>query len=64
MSKVRVFLPYGAHLSFDGVDKITAPNPEYIAFTYVTRDDKGNATGKAHAIFCTKVACGYSVEGE
>jgi hypothetical protein len=62
---VRIFLPYGAHLRFNGVDKIQAPNPEYIAFTYTARDEAGNATDtKAHAVFCTKVICGYSVEEE
>lgn len=61
---VRIYLPYGAHLRFEGVDAINAPGPEYIAFTYMARDAKGNATDKsAHAVFCTKVICGYSVEG-
>jgi hypothetical protein len=65
MRTVRIYLPYGAHLRFDGVDKITAPNIEYIAFTYLARDEKGNATDRtAHAVFCTKTIAGYSVEGE
>lgn len=64
MKTVRIFLPYGAHMRFEGVDAINAPHPEYIAFTYLARDEKGNQTDRSgHAIFCTKVICGYSVEG-
>lgn len=63
MKTVRIFLPYGAHLRFEGVDAINAASPEYIAFTYLARNEKGDATDKkAHAVFCTRVICGYSME--
>jgi hypothetical protein len=65
MSTLRIYLPYGAHLRFDGVEKVSAASVEYIAFTYTARDDKGNATDrKANAVFNTKTIAGYSVEAE
>jgi hypothetical protein len=63
MKTVRIFLPYGAHLRFEGVDSIQAATPDYIAFTYLARNEKGDTTDKkAHAVFCTRVICGYSME--
>lgn len=63
MNTVRIFLPYGAHLRFEGVEKIIALGTDYISFTYLARNEKGDATDKkAHAVFCTRVICGYSME--
>jgi hypothetical protein len=63
MNTVRIYLPYGANLRFEGVERITSITPEYIAFRYQPRDEKGFAKkGKAEAIFCTRVICGYSME--
>jgi hypothetical protein len=63
MKTVRVFLPYGAHLRFDGVEAVKAPTPDYVAFTYNVKNAKGEATDNfGHAVFCVKTIAGYSVE--
>lgn len=65
---IRIYLPYGAHLRFEGCSKFEKFEgrenwPGTIAFTYTARDQKGNVTTrKAAARFALDVICGYSVE--
>lgn len=60
---VRIYPPYGAHLRFEGVDRITSLSTDWISFMYQPRGDNGlPRKGKAEAVFCTRVICGYSME--
>lgn len=65
---IRIYLPYGAHLRFEGCAKFVKLEPSpgvsgHIAFSYTARDSKGNVTTrKAVARFALDVICGYSVE--
>lgn len=65
---IRIYLPYGAHLRFEGCSKFTKTEPQpnvpgTITFAYTARDQQGNVTTrKAAARFSLDVVCGYSVE--
>jgi hypothetical protein len=60
---LRVFMPHGAHIRFDGVEKVQAAGTSYINFFYEAKDANGKATdNKAHAVFNTSVIAGYSLE--
>lgn len=62
---LRIYLPYGAHLRFEGVSNIEAeawqPN---VSFTYTPKDPKTGLPmkGTAKATFYHQVICGFSVE--
>jgi len=63
MNTVRIYLPYGAHLRFEGVDSIRNYLPDYISFLYKPKDHNGEMKkGKAEAVFALKCICGYSME--
>lgn len=62
---VRIYMPHGAHIRFDGVEKVQATGGEYINFFYVSKNADGQATDKkAHAVFNTRTIAGYAVEQE
>jgi hypothetical protein len=60
---LRIYLPYGAHLRFEGVSNL-AHMSDGIQFTYTPRDPKTGLPmkGTATARFFKEVICGFSVE--
>jgi hypothetical protein len=63
MKIVRIFMPRGAHLRFEGVTEV-AERHGYVTFLYQPRDEQtGNPKkGKASATFYRDVICGWSEE--
>jgi hypothetical protein len=63
MKTVRVLLPYGAHVSYDGVSMVHTFS-DYITFAYQPKDSQiGNPRkGIASATFFKGVICGWSEE--
>lgn len=60
---VRIYLPYGAHLRFEGVSDFQNQTL-CIAFSYQPKDPKTGlpAKGTAAAEFYKSVICGFSAE--
>lgn len=64
MQTVRIYLPYGAHLRFEGVTGFLNLG-DCITFSYQRKDAKGfMVPGQASADFFKAVICGFSVENE